>query len=400
VDLPLGEIGSVTAKLNRLWTKQGGVLSRLVTFRVAGGKAKTTFTLRSEEVPHFARALEILLRDRFVQPPAKGSDGVRYPTIDRRRPRRRGPLGVRRPFRSRPLGFVLQILALATFALGIVAIDQHERLVELARTTGWIPQQLLDLWAHSVELGRGPAEFWLCIAVGIAGWGLGARLRLRDMNQALAGDGRPHFLYLRSFSSDRLPGPDRRQFADNNILGLIRFFRGLSHMTFEQEFARFFRKRGQLVAIGKPGEWLGRPGAARVYVGDEVWQATVIDLMTRAQAVVLRLEPTEGTWWEFLACIERVQPTKLLILLSHANRSQQRYEELRLLIEASTAIRLPRGIGDALFLYFDEGWRPRLLRLDYIPKVFWPFADSILDLKRSLRPFLDHLAPTVGGTGK
>jgi hypothetical protein len=163
-------------------------------------------------------------------------------------------------------------------------------------------------------------------------------------------------------------------------------------MDLEQEFALFFGRDLPLKAIGAPGELLAKPGAERLSTND--WQEDVGKWIEQAHAVILRIEPTEGTWWEFLECCARLRsrPTRLLLLTDYFIASQQRYEELRRRVEGATDLfRLPPTLGGAMFVHFDEDWQPHLLRLKYHPWLVRSFVVSSLDLRASLRPFLEKL---------
>ena len=83
-----------------------------------------------------------------------------------------------------------------------------------------------------------------------------ASRRLRNVPQALRVpiyDSRPHVLYLRSFQTD----------ASTPFKVLASGF-----TTEEEQLADVLRPLGEMVAIGRPGELLPTPGAARTYATD------------------------------------------------------------------------------------------------------------------------------------
>jgi len=73
-------------------------------------------------------------------------------------------------------------------------------------------------------------------------------------------DAKPHLLYLRPFRSD---------YTTIKALGPS------LETTEEEQLADVLRPFGELVAIGRPGESLPTPGAARIYTSDEEWKDVV-----------------------------------------------------------------------------------------------------------------------------
>jgi hypothetical protein len=177
-----------------------------------------------------------------------------------------------------------------------------------------------------------------------------------------------------------------------SIPWFVRFLRGRDSSRFEEHLGWFFRRRGPLVAIGRPGERMGTPGAARIYVADDEWQDFVLKMQDRSQIVLIQVAPTAGTWWEFIQCIRRVPPTRLLLLLSAVRGSQQRYEELRLMSWDVLPRPLPPALGEGAFVRFDAAGYPCVLPARYRPRVLWSLVDSIVDWRRSLAPFLEHVS--------
>jgi hypothetical protein len=115
-------------------------------------------------------------------------------------------------------------------------------------------------------------------------------------------------LYLRSFCDDAKAA---------KVMGWT---------TEEDQLAIVFNKIGPFIAIGRPGEELPELGAARIYVGDDEWQDTITDLMSKAHLVVLRIGETPGFWWEVKRAIQLVNPERLLLLVP---RDKKMYEGFR-----------------------------------------------------------------------
>jgi len=73
-------------------------------------------------------------------------------------------------------------------------------------------------------------------------------------------DAKQHLLYLRPFRSDYT---------------FVKAFLRQFETTEEEQLANVLRPFGELVAIGRPGESLPTPGAARIYTSDEEWRDVV-----------------------------------------------------------------------------------------------------------------------------
>ncbi|MEU8029197.1 hypothetical protein AB0C13_11240 [Streptomyces sp. NPDC049099] len=124
--------------------------------------------------------------------------------------------------------------------------------------------------------------------------------------------GTHYLLYLRPFSNDEVMSalPDDIQGGGANLQALF-FISGLTH---EESLVRRFRRFGRIIAIGRPGEELPLPGAARGYLPLHDWQSTVSRLIAGAHAVLLSAGPGPGTVWEFTEAVRLVPPTRLFLL--------------------------------------------------------------------------------------
>jgi hypothetical protein len=77
-------------------------------------------------------------------------------------------------------------------------------------------------------------------------------------------DSDPHVLYLRAFRSDTsIKGYLFSSIPRAGVSGIT---------TQEEQLAEVLRPFGDLVAIGRPGEQLPTPGAARIYASDAGWK--------------------------------------------------------------------------------------------------------------------------------
>ena len=175
-------------------------------------------------------------------------------------------------------------------------------------------------------------------------------------------------------------------------LRIIRMFFGKPLDTSEEQLASFFRNHGSFVAIGKPGEVLTTLGAARMYVTNDEWQQTVLDLLQESKLVVLQPNHTEGVWWEIEKVIAGCPPEKVLFCLVNYRGRQEYYENFRERFEQlNPGTQLPRGIGnekEVVFLVFDKEWKPTLIFPRNHGWIKRPFKGMVTNLNSTLKPHL------------
>jgi hypothetical protein len=237
----------------------------------------------------------------------------------------------------------------------------------------------------------------------------------RNAVTVLKEDGRPPVVYLRSFEDDveesliprsglsvlfglvlpsdvrRLPLWQRVIF-ELHPLRLLRSLSGRVTPTTELQLAGYFREFGPFVAIGKPGEKLATVGADRMYVTNEVWQQTVIDLLNRSKYVVLQAAGTKGFLWEVRTVLDSVEPEKILFCLSNFRERQNDYEDFRLEVEWTTGWKFPRSVGNQLaplFLFFKADRSPVVHALSSRSPVLWLVLGEVTDLRHTLAAFVD-----------
>jgi hypothetical protein len=165
-------------------------------------------------------------------------------------------------------------------------------------------------------------------------------------------DAKPHLLYLRSFRSDYTTTKE--------------VFRSEFATTEEEQLADVLRPFGELVAIGRPGEGLPTPGAARIYASDEEWKEVVKRQMQTARLVVTRAAVGENVLWELTQAVEALEPQKVLILVLEMTAKD--YESFRTKANPILGVSLPgaratwrRGVSG--FISFAANWKPSFLAL-------------------------------------
>lgn len=172
-----------------------------------------------------------------------------------------------------------------------------------------------------------------------------------------------HVLYLRSFRTD----------ASSSAKVLAS---GLT--TEEEQLADALRPFGQLIAIGKPGEPLPLPGAARMYASDAEWKDIVLDRMQSASLVVIRASTRRGLLWEVEQAIHLLPPQNVVFFI--LNMTMKGYQQFAARVHEDLALNLPDVPAFSLlqavvdyrqnpskaqsgFIYFPADWTPVFLPL-------------------------------------
>lgn len=152
-----------------------------------------------------------------------------------------------------------------------------------------------------------------------------------DAEKILTGHN-PAVLYLRSFQSDSSTAKYVFSTFEPILSGLE---------TQEEQLADVLRPVGDLVAIGRPGEVLPEPGAARIYVSNEEWKEIVKRRMQVARLVIIRAGAAENLLWELGQAKETLNPEKLLILA--LGMAVKDYEFFRTKADLLLNVSLPEG---------------------------------------------------------
>ncbi len=151
-----------------------------------------------------------------------------------------------------------------------------------------------------------------------------------------------------------------RSFADDLSVETM----SIAQSSLEERLCQALDFIGPVMAIGKPGERLATPGAARLYVQDADWRQTAVQLMTRARLVFIRMSDSPGLRWEISTVLERVPPTKILIFFERGYSNEVR-ERLYRFLASSLKERgyqdLPETLGAAVFLCFPHSGASELL---------------------------------------
>lgn len=173
-------------------------------------------------------------------------------------------------------------------------------------------------------------------------------LMATPVHEAINFDGQKHVLFLRCFHEDRQQGSFNRE-------------AGRFGLTAEEAITYSFSRLGTVIAVGRPGESIRVPGALRLYIADDNWQAVVGDIMQRAAAVVFLTGVSEGLGWEINYAMRNVPYDRMCFVSAPSSpfiQGQQRYfKRVALALEKYAGVSLPDScIDDRVFL-FDENRR-------------------------------------------
>ena len=192
-----------------------------------------------------------------------------------------------------------------------------------------------------------------------------------------------HVLYLRNFRADSS--------LARVIISSI-FWR--EFLTEEEQLTDVLRPFGDLVAIGRPGEQLPTPGAARIYTSDQEWKDVVKRQIQTAQLVVIRADVREilahggeNLFWELTQAVKILDPQKLLILL--LNMKVKDYESFRARANSILHVPLPEWeywTRISGFFGFAADWKPSFFALK---TPFSRFGSVKARFKYALKPVFE-----------
>jgi hypothetical protein len=271
------------------------------------------------------------------------------------------------PYRSPILGRLLQgvsVVILVAAAVGYIAVSASAQEGHIG-------------WLLAMGLGLVVA---IASAAGMGLYALGKKLAAPTVADTLAADSRAPVVYLRSFGADDAAATDAASdYKDSQV--------AIPGSTEEEHLAAVFGEIGPFIALGKPGETLATPGAARLYVSDDHWQASVTDWLTRCRLVLLRPGTTGGLLWEFQEAVTHLRPDQVVLAIAF---EPEEYDDFRARVASCLRSPLPAHPGaDTLvgtlqgLILFDEDWRGTF-------RIFPKKRRHRLQLRSALQPVLDR----------
>jgi hypothetical protein len=200
---------------------------------------------------------------------------------------------------------------------------------------------------------------------------------------------KPEVLYLRSFGADT---------STTRKILLSGF------TTDEEQLADVLRPFGELIAIGRPGEPLPVPGAARMYASDSEWKDLVLQRMRAATLVVIRAGTGPGLLWEFGQAVSTLRPEKVVVFVFDVSKAD--YDAFAAQIRETLGVTLPAVESNSLvrtlidmkesplnvtpgFIRFSDDWSAEFLPLPRTV-VRLGYNDYKKSLKLALRPVFER----------
>jgi len=260
------------------------------------------------------------------------------------------------------------------------------------------------VYAVSGGADGGPAAFLgaLVIVAGVLVYFRGRQHAAKLIAEGSASplrDSKPDVLYLRSFRAD----------PSSPLKALQAGF-----STEEEQLADVLRPFGDLIAIGKPGESLPLPGAARLYATGSEWKNVVLDRMRIAPLVIIRAGTGAGLLWELGQAVSRLDPERLLIMV--LNITTEEYREFCDQARDNFQLELPtiknygalRTFVDyrenpskvmAGFIRFSRDWSPEFLPLP-TTVIRMGYNDLKKSLNAALRPVFERHGVTWRPVGR
>lgn len=196
---------------------------------------------------------------------------------------------------------------------------------------------------------------------GVPLYRVGKRATALLAHEVLAADARSPVLYLRSFKDDPV-GAQAPETGVTTVFGLT--------ATEEEQIAQVFSQLGPVIAIGRPGERLPELGAARLYVSDDEWKATVSELMADSRLVLYRASDTQNFHWEVEHGGKMMLPERIVFLIP----AKSEYGQFCRMAERLLPTRFPelprrrlRCGSLAGLVYFDANWEAHFVA----PQAAW-----------------------------
>jgi hypothetical protein len=192
--------------------------------------------------------------------------------------------------------------------------------------------------------------------------------------------GMPFVLYLRTFGDDfRLASSGGRTHAERPLSGTMRELRDLapaleSWQTEEEQLRAALRPFGPMVAVGIPGEKLPELGAARLYLEQDNWKNSVLEMLEKAARdglVLMTAGNGASLRWEFEQVVRENSPGRLVLLVPMNAESYNKFLAQAAQIFPKPFPRYPAGKTHHRYhaiirgaIYFDGDWTPHFIRFD------------------------------------
>lgn len=213
---------------------------------------------------------------------------------------------------------------------------------------------------------------YLCgIAMGAVGSilaVLGELLDRKDAKEQLQSDTRAPILFLRPFRRESAALLER-------LARFISYFGGVlakNRLTPEEHLSEILSRFGPFIALGRPGEILSTPGAARDYVDDSEWKDQILDWIERSSLIVIQIGATRSLEWEIAQATKLKNSSELLIYLPGPDSSfmasissrwrNARYKEFKEAVAGDLDLPDSSLLKQTRFIWFNPDGSPLLLQ--------------------------------------
>lgn len=169
---------------------------------------------------------------------------------------------------------------------------------------------------------------WIAYCIGRLGGRLATRFSSPQFERYATSE---TILYLRSFTDEHIGiHTDFPDFESNTCLRTLLWPR----VSFEELLSMCsWAVQGNMITVGRPGEWLPKAGAMRGYYDNDQWQQAIHTTALRAKAIILTLGATQSLGWEIRHIKEWGLLTKCTFVIPPLGSHQVRHR-VRLALDA------------------------------------------------------------------
>ena len=186
-------------------------------------------------------------------------------------------------------------------------------------------------------------------------------------------------IYLRSFDSEKLHFSDIKGAFNGNVLpGTGDYWKDVGDIV-----TGYLSVIGPVYALDRPEKTFRLRSAAitrpELFSADnDHWQKQILEWLSKAKLVVVQLDATSGLEWEITQVVQRISPTKVLLVLPP---TQVEYEKIWQGTSHLFPNPLPVKLVSTRVLTFWPDWQPRPLEMTAAGGDFslWQTLEPVFD---------------------
>ena len=150
--------------------------------------------------------------------------------------------------------------------------------------------------------------------------------------------------------------------------------------TCSENLSKLFRKQGNLIAVGSPGEKLPQLGPFSVYYSNNDWELNVGAMMMRCKYIIVYAGTSKGCLWE----LEYIVLNKLFFKsYIYLPTDKDEYSYFRDFFKSKTNIQIPENTGDNAILLFDPDNFAYFLKVGFFN--FSSLPDFVFTIKKAFQ---------------